>query len=224
MARTVGATPRRAQPVSARRASDADFFDREGREGREDFRKVRGRENPGSTRVPRVGFGVPPKRTFRTVDRSEIQRARCCERAGKSAQAGRLRQHSGRVCYPDSVAFVLPPAMSARLFPPPRPRGVRFHFQSTPIRSLRRAAGRLARLRDTVALGRRKNSEPTGDARGAVAVRQTTCHHHWRSSETPQRWRTRSTGGAATKRGNDQTNGPRGRSRGHPGQCASLAR
>ena len=57
--------------------------------------------DPGSTLAPSVGFGVPPKRTSltrRIGDRSRTP----YRRVRKFAKAGRLRQRSGRACYPDS--------------------------------------------------------------------------------------------------------------------------
>ncbi len=51
----------------------------------------RGLWRPGSARVSRAGFGVPPKQSFAIYDPQ-----------GKSAIARRDRQHAGRVRYPES--------------------------------------------------------------------------------------------------------------------------
>ena len=58
------------------------------------------RRVPGSTLVPSVGFGVPPKRTFFDT-RNRNARATFIQRCWKFAKAGRLRQRSRRACYPE---------------------------------------------------------------------------------------------------------------------------
>ena len=59
---------------------------------------------PGSTPVPGVGRGVPPRRTFPTTRDQERRSLWRGGTLGKCVLAGRQNQHSGRVCSPNRVA------------------------------------------------------------------------------------------------------------------------
>ena len=70
---------------------------------------------PGSTCVPHVGFGVPPKRTLKTAlleSNADLQ----SDASGKSVSAGREDQHAGRMCSPDP-----PPRPHLAMITPPLP-------------------------------------------------------------------------------------------------------
>ena len=57
--------------------------------------------HPGSTRVPRVGEGVPPSRTSAGVDRQKIVNPSIGDTSRKFVAAGRRDQHAGRARSPE---------------------------------------------------------------------------------------------------------------------------
>ena len=71
--------------------------------------------HPGSTRVPRVGAGVPPARTSADVDAEEIVDPSSSDSARKFVAAGRPDQHAGRACSPELAAAPAPAPAAAGL-------------------------------------------------------------------------------------------------------------
>jgi glycosyltransferase involved in cell wall biosynthesis len=71
--------------------------------------------HPGSTRVPRVGAGVPPARTSADVDSEEIVDPSSSDSARKFVAAGRPDQHAGRACSPELAAAPAPAPAAAGL-------------------------------------------------------------------------------------------------------------
>jgi glycosyltransferase involved in cell wall biosynthesis len=71
--------------------------------------------HPGSTRVPRVGAGVPPARTSADVDSEEIVDPSSSDSARKFVAAGRPDQHAGRACSPELAAAPTPAPAAAGL-------------------------------------------------------------------------------------------------------------
>ncbi len=87
---------------------------------------ARSASSPGSTRVPRVGFGVSPKRTLaglgsagaELLPRRRVAPGKSSTLADthpprKSAKAGRLRQPAGRACSPEFRVRVFSPILAA---------------------------------------------------------------------------------------------------------------
>ena len=70
---------------------------------------------PGSTRVPRVGAGVPPARTSADVDAEEIVDSSSSDSARKFVAAGRPDQPAGRACSPELAAAPAPAAAGLRI-------------------------------------------------------------------------------------------------------------
>ena len=71
--------------------------------------------HPGSTRVPRVGAGVPPARTSADVDAEEIVASSSSDSARKFVAAGRPDQPAGRACSPELAAAPAPAPAAAGL-------------------------------------------------------------------------------------------------------------
>jgi len=71
--------------------------------------------HPGSTRVPRVGAGVPPARTSADVDAEEIVDPSSSDSARKFVAAGRPDQHEGRACSPELSSTPAPAPAAAGL-------------------------------------------------------------------------------------------------------------
>ena len=71
--------------------------------------------HPGSTRVPRVGAGVPPARTSADVDAEEIVASSSSDSARKFVAAGRPDQPAGRAGSPELAAAPAPAPAAAGL-------------------------------------------------------------------------------------------------------------